>query len=67
MHLAQVLQMALREKDGANVCELPEKKYVDGMSLKNPHKTRNNLFLLGVALVGIAFFLMKNKRRNIFS
>jgi FAD/FMN-containing dehydrogenase/Fe-S oxidoreductase len=60
MHLAQVLQMALHEKNGL---KLPEKKYVDGMALKNPNKIRNNLFLFGaVALGATAFMLLKNNK-----
>jgi Fe-S oxidoreductase len=63
MHLAQVLQMALREKDGYKTDLLPEKRYVDAMALKNPHKTRNRLVMLGVMAIGItAFMLLKNKR-----
>lgn len=60
MHLAQVLQMALHEKDGD--MEWPEKKYVDGMALKNPHKTRNNLIGFGLALVVVAFVLLKSRK-----
>lgn len=63
MHLAQVLQMALREKDGYKTNLLPEKRYVDAMALKNPHKTRNRLVMLGVVAIGIiSFMLLKNKR-----
>lgn len=62
MHLAQVLQMALHENNGI---KLPEKKYVDGMALKNAHKTRNNLLLLGaVALAITTLMLLKNKRNT---
>jgi Fe-S oxidoreductase len=61
MHLAQVIQMALREKDGYKTDLLPEKKYVDAMALKNPHKTRNRLLMFGVvALAVTAFMIMKN-------
>ena len=63
MHLAQVLQMALHEKNGA--IKLPEKKYVDGMALKNPRRTRNRLLLIGAAGIGIMVYLfMKNKNRS---
>jgi len=62
MHLAQVLQMALREKDGYKTDLLPEKKYVDAMQLKHPHKTRNRLLLLGAIGLGLAVHsLMKKK------
>jgi Fe-S oxidoreductase/FAD/FMN-containing dehydrogenase len=64
MHLAQVLQMALREQKGEKIQRLPEKKYVDEMALKNPHKTRNNLLLLGaVVLSATAFLLLKNSKK----
>lgn len=63
MHLAQVIQMALREKDGYRTDLLPEKKYVDAMALKNPYKRRNNLLLLGVVALGVtAYMLLKNNK-----
>jgi len=63
MHLAQVLQMALREQKGEKTNSFPEKKYVDAMALKNPHKTRNNLLVLGALALGVtALILLKNKR-----
>lgn len=63
MHLAQVIQMAMREKDGYRTDLLPEKKYVDAMALKNPHKTKNNLLLLGVVALGLtAYMLLKNHK-----
>jgi FAD/FMN-containing dehydrogenase/Fe-S oxidoreductase len=65
MHLAQVIQMAMREKDGYRTDLLPEKKYVDAMALKNPHKTRNNLLMLGVvALSFTAYMLLKNHKNK---
>jgi hypothetical protein len=65
MHLAQVLQMALRERDGYKTDLLPEKRYVDAMALKDPHKTRNNLLVLGIAALGVtAFMLLKNRRND---
>lgn len=64
MHLAQVLQMALHEKNG--VIDLPEKKYVDGMALKNPHKSSKSLLALGAVGLGLAvYFLMNQKRRGL--
>jgi FAD/FMN-containing dehydrogenase/Fe-S oxidoreductase len=63
MHLAQVIQMALREKDGYKTDLLPEKRYVDAMALKNPNKTRNRLLMLGVLALGVAVFMMvKNSK-----
>jgi FAD/FMN-containing dehydrogenase/Fe-S oxidoreductase len=64
MHLAQVIQMALREKDGYETSLLPEKKYVDAMALKNPHKTRNSLLLLSVAALGITALLLLKSHKN---
>jgi Fe-S oxidoreductase len=67
MHLAQVIQMALREKDGYKTDLLPEKKYVDAMALKNPHKTRNHLLFLGALTLTAAalVFLKTRKDRNL--
>ena len=60
LHLAQVLQMALRRQQPGN---LPEKTYVDGMRLKAPHKTRNRLLLLGVlAVAGLAYAWSRRTR-----
>jgi len=64
MHLAQVIQMALREKDGYKTDSFPEKKYVDAMALKNPHKTRNNLLLFGAIVLGIAVFMALKKQKR---
>jgi FAD/FMN-containing dehydrogenase/Fe-S oxidoreductase len=65
MHLAQVIQMALREKEGDKTVRLPEKKYVDGMALKNPHTVRNNLLTLGALALGVgALMLLKNRRES---
>ncbi|HET7896534.1 MAG TPA: heterodisulfide reductase-related iron-sulfur binding cluster, partial [Flavisolibacter sp.] len=55
LHLAQVLQMGMREQRGEHTGALPEKRFVDGMALKNPHKLRNRVLLLGA--VGIGFLL----------
>lgn len=63
MHLAQVIQMALREKDGYKTDLLPEKKYVDAMALKNPHKKRNRLLMIGALALGVTvFMLLKNSK-----
>lgn len=65
LHLAQVIQMAFREKDGYKTDLFPEKKYVDAMALKNPHKTRNNLLLLGAVILGVTGFMLLKNRRNV--
>jgi len=64
MHLAQVLQMALREKDGYKTDILPEKRYVDAMALKNPNRTRNNLLFGAAAIAAVAIILLKRRSRN---
>lgn len=64
LHLAQVIQMAMREKDGYKTDLFPEKKYVDAMALKNPHKRRNTLILLSVATLGITALLLYKNQRN---
>lgn len=63
LHLAQVLQMALHEKEQTTITSLPEKKYVDGMQLRNPHKTRNAVLYTTVFAAAFlaAFLLKKNK------
>ncbi|GAA4750266.1 FAD-binding and (Fe-S)-binding domain-containing protein [Flavisolibacter ginsenosidimutans] len=61
MHLAQVLQMALHEKEAV---KRPEKKYVDDMALKNPHKKRSGLLLLGVVVLSAGYLLWKAKRKE---
>jgi Fe-S oxidoreductase len=65
MHLAQVIQMALHEQRGEKTNLLPEKKYVDAMALKNPHKTRNNLLLLGAVALGVAAFMLLKKSKRV--
>ncbi len=64
LHLAQVLQMALREGNNSTPQPLPEKKYVDEMKLKNPHQTRKTIITgvaVGLAIAGLLF--IKNKKR----
>jgi Fe-S oxidoreductase len=61
LHLAQVLQMALDEKDSTKSMSLPEKKYVDKMKLKDPNKKRNAIMIAGAfAAAFIAVRLIKN-------
>lgn len=59
MHLAQVIQMALHEQKGEKTGALPEKKYVDGMKLKSPHKKRNLLIAAGCLGLGISIVVMQ--------
>ncbi|HVX51891.1 MAG TPA: hypothetical protein VHB48_17140 [Chitinophagaceae bacterium] len=44
MHTAQVLQMALHEKNLSASRPYPEKKYVDGMKLRDPSAAKKALF-----------------------
>lgn len=63
LHLAQVLQMALHEKESSDV-SLPERKYVDGMKLRNPHRTRNTVLFTAAFAAGLlATFLLKKNNR----
>lgn len=64
MHLAQVLQMALQQNNpGEFSTDPPEKIFVDGKKLKDPHKARNTALMLIAMSVGIAAgFLLKNKK-----
>lgn len=61
MHLAQVLQMGLQQQKSM---VLPEKKYVDGMALKNPHKLRNRVLLLGAIGIGWMLYAALKKGRR---
>jgi Fe-S oxidoreductase len=63
MHLAQVLQMGLHEKDSSPQ-SLPEKKYVDGMKLKNPNKKRNMMIATGIVGMVIATAYIINKKNK---
>jgi len=63
MHLAQVLQMAMHEKNSIDATSLPEKKYVDEMKLKDPNRRRNTIMIAGAfvaAFVAVAW--MKNRK-----
>ncbi len=63
LHMAQVIQMALHEQKGEQTGALPEKKYVDGMKLKNTHKTRNRIIMLGViASAVVGYSLIKQRK-----
>jgi Fe-S oxidoreductase len=54
MHLAQVLQMGLREDNPSVYMPLPEKKYVDGMKLKDSHKKKKMMVAAGIVGMVIA-------------
>ncbi|HWB28004.1 MAG TPA: FAD-binding and (Fe-S)-binding domain-containing protein [Chitinophagaceae bacterium] len=53
MHFAQVLQMALHEKGSQTAQPYPERKYVDGMRLKDPAATRK-IILTAVLFLSVA-------------
>jgi hypothetical protein len=65
IHLAQVLQMALREQQGQTTTAFPEKRYVDEMQLKNTHKKRNTILLLGAIGLGVVIFWTLKKRSRL--
>ena len=63
LHLAQVLQMALREEKNYYPQPYPEKKYVDGMKLKDKSKTIRNLIgLASIAIAITAIYYYKKKK-----
>ncbi len=62
MHLAQVLQMGLRENNPSVYMPLPEKKYVDGMKLKDTSKKKKALILAGIVGIAIAMLYIINKK-----
>ncbi len=65
LHLAQVIQMALREEQGEKTSAYPERRYVDAMALKNPHRTRNYAIAAGFVAAGIiAFKLISNLKKT---
>lgn len=65
LHLAQVLQMGLREQKGEYTGALPEKQFVDGMALKNPHKVRNRILLVSAVGIGVVLFTLLKKGSEI--
>ncbi|MDQ6903486.1 MAG: heterodisulfide reductase-related iron-sulfur binding cluster, partial [Bacteroidota bacterium] len=64
LHLAQVLQMALREQNNHYPQPYPERKYVDGMKLKDAHKTKKLLVIAGVTIVTLATAYLIYKKKN---
>ncbi|HEX3934793.1 MAG TPA: hypothetical protein VHW43_08950, partial [Puia sp.] len=64
LHLAQVLQMGLREQNAAVSLStpFPEKKYVDGMKIKDPKKLGKTVAI--VAGIGIAVLLLSAFRNK---
>ena len=64
MHLAQVLQMGLRESNPSVYMPLPEKKYVDGMKLKDNHKKKKVMMLAGIVGIAIATMYIINKKNK---
>jgi Fe-S oxidoreductase len=63
LHLAQVIQMALREGGTTSVTTaFPEKRYVDDMKLKGSHKAEK---VLGIAAgIGMVLLLFSRIRKN---
>ena len=62
LHLAQVLQMALREKDSHYPTPYPERKYVDEMKLKDPRKTAKAVVKLAVAGITLVTLILITKK-----
>lgn len=62
LHLAQVLQMALRESRGEKTGAYPEKKYVDGMALKRHQPAKKWLLGVGILLAGVTLLAALKKR-----
>jgi Fe-S oxidoreductase len=63
LHLAQVLQMALHENGQTTNTPLPEKTYVDGMKLRDPHRTRKTVLYTAVfATAFLATYLFKKSK-----
>jgi hypothetical protein len=64
MHLAQVLQMGLHENNPSVYMPLPEKKYVDGMKLKDSHKNKKMLIAAGIVGMVIATVYIISKKNK---
>lgn len=58
LHIAQVMQMALNNESPS--LNYPEKKYVDGMKLKDNKKDKIALAVLGVAAIAVSATLIGN-------
>jgi hypothetical protein len=54
--------MALREKNAMRPASVPEKKYIDGMKLHDPHKKRNTLIIAGAFIT--AFVAMRAMKKR---
>ncbi len=66
MHLAQVLQKALREQNHPLTEQIPEKRYVDGMKLKGGKAKKTRMMaLLGLTLIAIAITFYANNNKQI--
>lgn len=66
LHTAQLLQMALREKDCQQPEAFPERRYVDGMKLKAASRRTAGPALVAAGLVaGIgALYVVRGRRRS---
>lgn len=64
MHLAQVLQMAIKENQNDMPITIPEKKYVDNMKLHDAGKKRRNIMIAGAfAAAFLTVYALKSKRK----
>lgn len=65
MHLAQVLQMGLHENDPSAYMSFAEKKYVDGMALKDSSKKKKFIIIASVIGTAIAaFYIIRKSNRK---
>ena len=65
LHLAQVLQMALREEKNYYPQPYPEKKYVDEMKLKDPRKTKKLAAVAGlIVITALAIYFARKEINN---
>lgn len=67
LHLAQVLQMGLRERGKKEPRPYPEKEYVSGMKLKKPPESAKVVIaLVGAAALLASFILIRKKMKHHF-
>ncbi|MDP4247899.1 MAG: FAD-binding and (Fe-S)-binding domain-containing protein [Bacteroidota bacterium] len=66
LHLAQVLQMALRQQNAAEppLTSFPEKRVVDGMKIKDPNKIGKTVATVaGLGIAVLLFSAFRNKSK----
>jgi Fe-S oxidoreductase len=63
LHLAQVLQMGLREKENAYPIARPEDQYVDGKKLKSANSFSKSLITVSALAAGIAAYCLFKRKK----